>query len=136
VPVDFVVGTSMGAIVGGLWASGLTAAEIEQQIAGIAWAEALTDKPPREMLVFRRRQDDDGLFMRPRIGLQHGKADGRPQVRTPEPGGWGTTSTRPLICINDRATRWRRVNRLSAPVATRSQPASRAPPLPMRRSHA
>lgn len=73
VPVDFVVGTSMGAIVGGLWASGLTAAEIEQWVAGIDWAEAFTDKPPRAMLAFRRRQDDDGLFMKPRIGLQNGK---------------------------------------------------------------
>ena len=74
VPVDFVVGTSMGAIVGGLWASGLTAAEIEGHLDGLDWQEAFTDKTPRHLLAFRRRQDDDGLFMKPRVGLQNGKA--------------------------------------------------------------
>lgn len=74
VPVDFVVGTSMGSIVGGLWASGLTAAEIEQQLAAVDWEEAFTDRTPRQRLAFRRRQDDDGLLMKARVGLLKGKA--------------------------------------------------------------
>lgn len=86
-PVDFVVGTSMGAIVGGLslslWGLGPTAAEIEERIARLDWAQAFADKPPREMLAFRRRQDDDGLFMRPRH--RPATRQGDPAAR-PRPG--------------------------------------------------
>ena len=58
IPVDFIVGTSMGAIVGGLYASGMTADELEQLVGSLDWAAALTDKPDREDLSFRRKQDD------------------------------------------------------------------------------
>ena len=33
IPVDVIAGTSMGAIVGGLYASGLDAADIEREVA-------------------------------------------------------------------------------------------------------
>ena len=39
VPVDFIVGTSMGAIVGGLYASGVSPAEMERRFAEIDWAD-------------------------------------------------------------------------------------------------
>jgi Predicted esterase of the alpha-beta hydrolase superfamily len=47
VPVDFIAGTSMGALVGGLYASGLSAAELEQVISEMDWADAFADKIPR-----------------------------------------------------------------------------------------
>ncbi|MGK7313542.1 MAG: patatin-like phospholipase family protein, partial [Candidatus Longimicrobiales bacterium M2_2A_002] len=37
VPVDLVVGTSMGAVVGGLWASGMPAAELERELLAVDW---------------------------------------------------------------------------------------------------
>ena len=58
IPVDVIAGTSMGAIVGGLYASGMTADELEQLVGSLDWAAALTDKPDREDLSFRRKQDD------------------------------------------------------------------------------
>jgi NTE family protein len=58
IPVDVITGTSMGAIVGGLYASGMTAAELEALVGSLDWAGALTDKPDREDLSFRRKQDD------------------------------------------------------------------------------
>jgi NTE family protein len=58
VPVDVITGTSMGAIVGGLYASGMTAAELEELVGSLDWAGALTDKPDRKDLSFRRKQDD------------------------------------------------------------------------------
>ena len=58
IPVDVITGTSMGAIVGGLYASGMTAAELEELVGSLDWAAALTDKPDREDLSFRRKQDD------------------------------------------------------------------------------
>ncbi len=58
IPVDVIAGTSMGAIVGGLYASGMTADELEELAGSLDWAAALTDKPDREDLSFRRKQDD------------------------------------------------------------------------------
>ena len=58
IPVDGIAGTSMGAIVGGLYASGMTAVELEELAGSLDWAAALTDKSDREDLSFRRKQDD------------------------------------------------------------------------------
>ncbi len=58
IPVDVITGTSMGAIVGGLYASGMTAAELEELVGSLDWLGALADRPEREDLSFRRKQDD------------------------------------------------------------------------------
>ncbi len=58
IPVDYVVGTSMGAIIGGLYAEGMSPEEIEAQIRAINWQEISKDKPPRQILAFRRKEDD------------------------------------------------------------------------------
>ncbi len=58
IPIDVIAGTSMGAIVGGLYASGMTAAELEELVGSLDWAGAVSDKPQREDLSFRRKQDD------------------------------------------------------------------------------
>jgi len=58
IPIDVIAGTSMGAVVGGLYASGMSAAELEDLVASLDWAGALSDKPGREDLSFRRKQDD------------------------------------------------------------------------------
>lgn len=68
IPVDAIAGTSMGAIVGGLYASGLTAAELEQIVRSLDWSQALADTPLRKNLSFRRKQDD----VRYPIGLELG----------------------------------------------------------------
>ena len=48
VPIHCVVGTSMGAVVGGLYASGYSAAEIEDIFTYTDWAEVFSGRPPRE----------------------------------------------------------------------------------------
>ena len=50
VPVDAIAGTSMGAVVGGLYASGLSARDIEKIMTSINWQDAFRDRPPREDL--------------------------------------------------------------------------------------
>jgi NTE family protein len=55
VPVDCVVGTSMGALVGGTYASGMTAEEVEKAVAGISWAEAIGFAGWRQKLPMRRK---------------------------------------------------------------------------------
>lgn len=58
VPVDFAAGASMGSVIGGLYATGMSVDELEQVILAVDWADALTDKPSREQLSFRRKDDD------------------------------------------------------------------------------
>jgi NTE family protein len=58
VPVDVIGGTSMGAIVAGLYASGLGPNEIEAALAEVDWERVLSDKPLPGALEFRRREDD------------------------------------------------------------------------------
>jgi NTE family protein len=73
VPVDCIAGTSMGAVVGGLYASGMSAAEIESTMRSVDWQEAFRDAPPRRDLAFRRKQDDRNFLVRLPLGLQHHK---------------------------------------------------------------
>ena len=73
VPVDAIVGTSMGAVVGGLYASGMSAAEIEKLMTSIDWQDAFRDRPSRKDLAFRRKQDDRDFPVRLPLGLKGGK---------------------------------------------------------------
>jgi NTE family protein len=73
VPIDCIAGTSMGAIVGGLYASGMTAREIDAAMRSVDWQEAFRDAPPRRDLAFRRKQDDRNYLVRLPLGLKHGQ---------------------------------------------------------------
>ena len=72
IPVDCIAGTSMGAIVGGLYASGMSADEIEVLMNRIDWEETLRDRPPRQDLTFRRKQDDRSFLVKFNLGLKNG----------------------------------------------------------------
>lgn len=69
VPIDYVVGTSMGSIIGGLYAIGLTPEEIEHGVKGIAWDKVFDDFAYREYKTFRRKQDDFDFFNIHRVGI-------------------------------------------------------------------
>ena len=69
VPIDYVVGTSMGSIIGGLYAIGLTPEEIEHGVNGIAWDKVFDDFAHREHKTFRRKQDDFDFFNIHRVGI-------------------------------------------------------------------
>ncbi len=57
IPVDFIAGTSMGAIIGGLYSIGYKGADLEQLAYRSDWEEIFTDKPPRKMLpYFEKKQ--------------------------------------------------------------------------------
>lgn len=72
IPVDAVAGTSMGAVVGGLYAAGLSGTEIEQAFRALDWQELLRDRAPRRELVFRRKQDDRGILAKGSLGVERG----------------------------------------------------------------
>lgn len=55
VPVDSVVGTSVGAIIGGLYASGMSASEIEELVLSLDWNEMFSDTAGPADLHIRRK---------------------------------------------------------------------------------
>src|SRR5579872_3447534 len=72
VPIDAIAGTSMGAVVGGLYASGLSAGEIEKLMTSTDWQEAFRGWPAREDLSLRRKQEDDTFLVKFPLGLHGG----------------------------------------------------------------
>ncbi|MBT8084236.1 MAG: patatin-like phospholipase family protein [Woeseia sp.] len=73
IPIDAIVGTSMGAIVGGLYAAGSTPDELETVVGSLDWRDSLQDKPPRRDLPFRRKQDDALYPIKLELGLRDGE---------------------------------------------------------------
>ena len=74
VPIDAIAGTSMGAIIGGLYASGMSVEELEDLLTSLDWIETLSDDSPREALSYRRKQDDQQFPFNFELGLQGRKA--------------------------------------------------------------
>jgi NTE family protein len=73
VPIDGIVGTSIGSIVGGLYASGLTLDEIESTLLTIDWNDAFRDSTARDLLSFRRKEDETRLKVKARVGIKNGR---------------------------------------------------------------
>ena len=70
IPIDVIAGTSMGAIIGGLYASGMSVTELEELIDSLNWAKVLSNQPSREDLNFRRKQDDAQFPIDIEIGVR------------------------------------------------------------------
>jgi len=73
VPIDCIAGNSMGALVGAAYATGTSVQEMEKIIAGISTELLFKEKPPRQELSMRRKQDDYNIFTGPEIGFNDGK---------------------------------------------------------------
>lgn len=86
IPVSVITGTSMGAIVGGLYASGLSAAELERELLSLDWADVFASRVDRPHLP-QRRKDEDYAFS---SMVEFGARDG--ELRLPQ----GTVSSRGL----------------------------------------
>ncbi|MDZ7377734.1 MAG: patatin-like phospholipase family protein [candidate division KSB1 bacterium] len=57
VPIDLVVGTSIGSVVGGLYAAGYTPEELWDAIASIDWRTILQDAPPRSTMFVGQKEE-------------------------------------------------------------------------------
>jgi len=73
IPIDYIAGTSMGAIIGGLYASGMTAEQIEEALAEVDWGDVLRDDTVRRQLSFRRKSEDRDFLVRADIGYKDGE---------------------------------------------------------------
>ena len=69
IPIDYIAGTSMGALVGGLHATGLTSAEIRDFASRVDWEQALSSTSPYRDLAFRRKEDGAEFPVALEIGL-------------------------------------------------------------------
>ncbi|WP_295387571.1 patatin-like phospholipase family protein [uncultured Thiodictyon sp.] len=58
IPISVVVGTSMGALVGGTYASGLSPAQMQQHLSSADWNQLFVDDPPRADWPIRRKEQD------------------------------------------------------------------------------
>lgn len=72
VPVDFVAGTSMGGLVGGFYATGVSPADMKILIENLDWDEILSDRTPYEDLSFLRKQDQRAYPNSLVLGLRRG----------------------------------------------------------------
>ncbi|WP_434341320.1 patatin-like phospholipase family protein [Motilimonas cestriensis] len=88
IPVDYIAGTSMGAYVAGMYASGLSAAEIEQRMFATDWNQGFSDKVARENLSYRKKKQNEQFLLQSDIGfdgsgiaLPHGVIQGETMAR-------------------------------------------------------
>lgn len=76
--IDAIAGTSMGAVVGGLYAAGYSVSELEQLATGLDWQQALSDAPPRADIPFRRKQDDRDFLVKQKLSFRDDGSLGLP----------------------------------------------------------
>lgn len=69
IPVDCIAGTSIGSIVGGLYALGYSLDEIDDVVMTTDWEAMFSDHPPRREMSHRRRQDDISQMIGLDIGV-------------------------------------------------------------------
>jgi NTE family protein len=72
IPVDRVAGTSMGAIIGAMYATGMSPDEIKAFAKKINWEQVLLPEPVYSQLSYRRKQDRRNFLINAPLGLKHG----------------------------------------------------------------
>jgi NTE family protein len=72
IPVDCIAGTSMGSIVGGLYATGLSADELEIIMRNIDWDDAFQDDPQRRKRPARVKEIERDFLVKASPGFREG----------------------------------------------------------------
>jgi NTE family protein len=73
IPIDYIAATSMGAIVGGLYASGMTPDEMQKYLGAVSWPTLLADSPPRRDVGFRRKEEQSAFPLAFEMGYRDGE---------------------------------------------------------------
>ncbi len=94
IPVDVIAGTSMGAIIGGLYASGLSAEQMERELLRIDWGRMFVSRVDRQQLSQRRKEEEFEFSAAIEFGLRNG------ELLAPQ----GTLSSRGLEILLRRLT--------------------------------
>ena len=72
IPIDYIAGTSMGALVGAAYASGTSIDELERLLEAADWDNLLTDTSPREDRSFARKEEDQTRLLKLELGIKDG----------------------------------------------------------------
>ncbi|MBK7615097.1 MAG: patatin-like phospholipase family protein [Burkholderiales bacterium] len=73
IPVDVIAGTSMGAIIGGLYASGMSAGQIEHELLKVDWDKLFATRVSRQQLSQRRKEEDFEIASAIELGYRNGE---------------------------------------------------------------
>lgn len=73
VPIDAIAGSSMGSVVGALYAAGYSSAELETFAINQDWTAVFDDSTVRERATFRRKSDDVGFLADSYLSFGEGK---------------------------------------------------------------
>ncbi|HET7525460.1 MAG TPA: patatin-like phospholipase family protein [Burkholderiaceae bacterium] len=94
IPIDAIAGTSMGAIVGGLYASGMRADALERELNAVRWDQVFANRVERPELSQRRKEEDFEFSTAIELGVRNG------ELRAPQ----GAVSSRGLESLLRRFT--------------------------------
>ncbi|MFN7927484.1 MAG: patatin-like phospholipase family protein [Blastocatellia bacterium] len=72
IPVDYVAGTSMGGLVGGMYAIGKNPQQIREIVAGLNWDAVLNGAPTFQQMSYRRKEDSLNIPGALTLGLRRG----------------------------------------------------------------
>lgn len=73
IPIDYIAGTSMGAIIGAMYASGISIDEIEKVLRETDWDNIFKDRSSREQTTIRDKFDERLFQTDTDIGIKEGK---------------------------------------------------------------
>ncbi len=73
IPIDFIVGTSMGAVIGGLYASGVPIEQIRHDFSTLNWDDIFSINIKRTDLYYRRKLDSDIFILKNFISYSQGQ---------------------------------------------------------------
>jgi NTE family protein len=82
IPIDYITGTSMGSVVGGLYACGYKAQQIENETSGINWNELMFDHISRQNISIEEKDESEKYIVefplvKWKVQLPKGIADGQ-----------------------------------------------------------
>lgn len=69
IPIAYIAGTSMGSIVGGLYAAGFAPDELKKEVLAIDWEKVFDEQAERDWLSFRAKREQRRYFLNLELGL-------------------------------------------------------------------
>ena len=75
IPIDMIVGTSVGGMIGGFYAAGCSLDRIKELIVNADWDVMLTDAVPRKYIPYSRKEYNDTYALRVPFYYGHGGGD-------------------------------------------------------------
>ncbi len=76
IPIDIVVGTSMGAVVGGMYSIGYTPDQLDSMVMSQDWGLLLSDRTPRPNQPYSEKENDDRYLISYSFGRGAGGVSG------------------------------------------------------------